>query len=126
MAPGNAFPEGDSPYGVYNMISNAKEWVQDMFTKYSNLEHRTINSVGLKESNEELKIRTKREFIVSQRVFRGGGWYDRLGYASTATYGNVYSGELGFSGLGFRVAEKKQDNRATKDFPKTITMAAYE
>ncbi|MBT8329994.1 MAG: formylglycine-generating enzyme family protein, partial [Desulfofustis sp.] len=33
-APGGSYPEGASPYGVYNMAGNVSEWVEDWFDLY--------------------------------------------------------------------------------------------
>jgi sulfatase modifying factor 1 len=106
LAPIDSFDKGVSPYGIYNMVGNAKEWVYDMFAKYSELTEEKIDPRGPTRSDEDLETWGKTEFRGPQRVLRGGGWYDGLGYGLTATYRNAHNEQLRFSGVGFRVAEE--------------------
>ena len=90
------------------MVVNAKEWVQDMFSGYSRISHQLKNPAGPERSDKEVEIWEKdnKNFIGPQRVLKGGGWYDGLGYGLTATYRNPHNEQLRFSGVGFRVVEE--------------------
>lgn len=111
LAPIDSFEAGVSPYGVYNMLGNAKEWVNDMFTKYSNLSKALTDPRGPSRSDEESEPWDQMQFRGPQRVLRGGGWYDGLGYGLTATYRNPHNERLRFSGVGFRIAEEIEKER---------------
>ena len=108
LAPVDSYPDGTSPYGIFNLLGNAKEWVQDKFSMYSKLTGQTINPLGAEKSDEELEIWGNMKFKGPKRVLRGGGWYDGLGYGLTATYRNGHNEQLRFSGVGFRVVEQIQ------------------
>jgi len=56
------YEKGKSPYGIYDMASNAWEWVADWFddTYYASLGQNVINPLGPSTGAE--------------RVLRGGGW----------------------------------------------------
>ncbi|MBT3322612.1 MAG: SUMF1/EgtB/PvdO family nonheme iron enzyme [Anaerolineae bacterium] len=73
-APIGAFPQGQSPYGVFDMSGNVYEWVAD----WSNL-----------ESSQE-------------RVIRGGAWSDSGG--TNATSRAIFSSLSAYEFIGFRCA----------------------
>jgi len=111
LAPIVSFEAGVSPYGVFNMVGNAKEWVHDKFAQYSDQPGVLTDPRGPSESETESESWDHLSFDGPQRVLRGGGWYDGLGYGLTATYRNGHSERLRFSGVGFRVAQEIAQER---------------
>ncbi len=58
-APVDAFPEGVSPYGVFNLSGNVSEWVQDEYNSYPGGDPALSADYG-----------------TGLRVYRGGAWTD--------------------------------------------------
>jgi formylglycine-generating enzyme required for sulfatase activity len=88
-APVESFEAGKSPYGVYNMAGNVREWVADWFTPdyYSNAPDRnpTGPSSGM------------------GRALRGGSWRSNIEVASI-TYRLWYDAGVKDEYIGFRCA----------------------
>jgi len=88
-APVGSFEAGKSPYGVYNMGGNVREWVADWFAPdyYANAPDRNppgpSSGIG--------------------RVLRGGSWRSNIPVASS-TYRLWYSPEVKDEYVGFRCA----------------------
>jgi formylglycine-generating enzyme required for sulfatase activity len=78
-APIGSFPQGQSPYGVFDMSGNVYEWVAD----WSNL-----------ESGQE-------------PVIRGGAWSDSL--ATNATSRATFSSSSAYEFIGFRCASSTSE-----------------
>ncbi|GMR04298.1 MAG: hypothetical protein BMS9Abin23_0191 [Thermodesulfobacteriota bacterium] len=73
--PVGSFPEGVSPYGVYDMAGNAWEWVEEWLTPYPGNTHPDENY------GERFK------------VLRGGSWYDCTYYKcgiSAPSYNRIF------------------------------------
>ena len=91
FAPVNAYEQGRSPYGVYNMSGNVMEWVADWYGPYDGSNHKT-EAFG-------------REY----KVVRGGGWGGEGHYAITHFYRAAYRFYLKptatYVDLGFRCAK---------------------
>ncbi len=89
MAVGS-FPDGVSPYGVYDMAGNVWEWVEDWFKPYP----------GNKHPDENYGERFK--------VLRGGSWYDCTYYKcgiSAPSYNRIFfNPETRNNNFGFRCA----------------------
>jgi len=60
-APVDAYLDGISPFGVYNMAGNVGEWVSDWYSKTYYQSSSSSNPLGLDSGSE--------------RVVRGGSWY---------------------------------------------------
>lgn len=84
-APVGSFPKGISPYGVYDMIGNAKEWVADWYGADYYSQSIEANPAG--PDNGQLK------------VLRGGSWFDFPTYAygsyRTALNPDLPDGDIG-------------------------------
>lgn len=68
-APVDAFPEGQSPYGVYQMAGNVMEWVSDWYDEHYYKVMSTNNPTGAD--------------IGDEKVIRGGSWHDSFRYSHT-------------------------------------------
>lgn len=87
--PVDSYPEGQSPYGLYNMAGNAWEWTSSV-----------VKSGTFPEKN--FKGAAAYGYTV-----RGGSWYANLGSARNSYRGDVKSGAQ--SSHGFRLAAQKKD-----------------
>jgi sulfatase modifying factor 1 len=89
-APVTSFEAGKSPYGVYNMVGNVREWVADWFTPdyYRNAPDRNPKgpSSGM------------------GRVLRGGSWRSNIAVAYV-TYRLWYDADVKDEYIGFRCAK---------------------
>jgi len=85
-----SFPEGVSPYGVYDMAGNVWEWVDNWFKPYP----------GNKHPDENYGERFK--------VLRGGSWYDCTYYKcgiSAPSYNRIFfNPDTKNNNFGFRCA----------------------
>jgi formylglycine-generating enzyme required for sulfatase activity len=91
--PAGAFEKGASPYGVYDMAGNVREWVQDFFVAYP----------GAAADADPF-------FGEENRVNRGGGWFDGQDGELVTTY-NRNAGPPETSAnddIGFRCARDAQ------------------
>ena len=91
--PVGACEKGVSPYGVYDMSGNVREWVEDYFLPYP----------GAAEDADPF-------FGEENRVNRGGGWFDGEEGELVTTY-NRNAGPPGTSAnddIGFRCARDAQ------------------
>ena len=88
--PVGAFEQGKSPYEVYDVAGNVREWVEDYFLAYP----------GAAADADPF-------FGEENRVNRGGGWFDGLDGELVTTY-NRNAGPPGTSAnddIGFRCAK---------------------
>jgi serine/threonine-protein kinase len=86
-APIGSFPDGESPYGVYDMAGNVWEWVSDWYdSDYYNILISFNNPEG--------------PLTGSERALRGGGWYDSdwsaRGSSRHGRSPNYYRNYIGF------------------------------
>jgi len=90
-----SFPEGVSPYGVYDMAGNVWEWVDNWFKPYP----------GNKHPDENYGERFK--------VLRGGSWYDCTYYKcgiSAPSYNRIFfNPETKNNNFGFRCAADEHE-----------------
>ncbi len=63
MAPVGSFPMGRSVYGVYDMVGNVSEWVEDWYDQFYYQTAPIMNPAGAENKQN--------------RVFRGGSWDSR-------------------------------------------------
>jgi len=82
-----SYPNGKSPYGVYDMSGNVEEWVNDWFGYYYYSLSPESNPLG--PSGGEY------------RVFRGGSWGSNVNVVRSASrgwqkYTNIYDYVFGF------------------------------
>lgn len=74
LAPPGSFESGRSPYGLYDMVGNAAEWVADWYDPDYYSEAPFQNPKGAEEPAGKLKY----------RVYRGGSWDDSMVIARVA------------------------------------------
>ena len=91
VSPVGAYPQGKSPYGVFDMAGNVMEWVQDDYSPYPGANHKSLT------------------FAKQNKVVRGGGWGGIGHYVISHFYRGAYRFYLAphsaFSDLGFRCAK---------------------
>jgi len=110
----DAFPEGKSPYGVYNMAGNVFEWVADWYDPnyYKNTKE-TVNPTGPKEGVFLSSSGTYVDRIATgkKRVIRGGSWYAPAeSVTNTHRFWNDPMNNSYGVGLGFRCARSVEDD----------------
>lgn len=110
----DAYPNGKSPYGAYNMAGNVFEWVQDWYDpNYYKNKKETVNPTGPKEGVFLSATGTYVDRIATgkKRVIRGGSWY-APGESVTNTH-RFWNDPMNNSygvGLGFRCARSVDDD----------------
>jgi formylglycine-generating enzyme required for sulfatase activity len=87
-APVGSFPQGQSPYGVFDMSGNVYEWVVDWFSEDYYLQSPYENPIGPDTGTD--------------RVIRGGAWGDSNATNITSRAG--FSPSSAYEFLGFRCA----------------------
>jgi len=110
----DAYPEGKSPYGIYNMAGNVFEWVDDWYDPnfYKNTKE-TVNPHGPKEGVFLSSTGTYVDRIATgkKRVIRGGSWYAPAeSVTNTHRFWNDPMNNSYGVGLGFRCARTVESN----------------
>lgn len=89
--PIGAYPEGKSPYGLYDMSGNVWEWVDSYYLPHPG------NTVPRKEYGKD------------KRILKGGSWFDCLSYGcglSAPTFNrSFFTPEVRNNSFGFRCAK---------------------
>ena len=104
----DAFPQGKSPYGVYNMSGNVFEWVNDWYDpNYYKTTKTTLNPTGPQAGVflSDTGTYVDRIAVGKKRVIRGGSWYAPV--ESVTTTHRFWNDPMNNSygvGLGFRCA----------------------
>lgn len=88
------FPEGNSPYGVEDMVGNVWEWTGSWYQPYPGSDYHSD------------------DFGEKYRVIRGGGWggvgHYTLDHFYRAAYRFYIDPSIGFNDAGFRCAKSPQ------------------
>jgi formylglycine-generating enzyme required for sulfatase activity len=91
--PIGSYPEGRSPYGLYDISGNVWEWVDSYYLAHPG------NPV------------TRAEYGTDKRVLKGGSWFDCLSYGcglSAPTFNrSFFTPEVKNNSFGFRCAKTK-------------------
>ena len=100
MAPVDSMPEGKSPFGLFHMLGNVKEWVDDWYDReYYNEENHNLNPKG--QIGGEFK------------VLKGGSWRDLRSFVYTSFRNNSYP-NTALDDYGFRCAQDGPEGSAPK------------
>jgi formylglycine-generating enzyme required for sulfatase activity/lipopolysaccharide biosynthesis regulator YciM len=100
MAPVDSMPEGKSPFGLFHMLGNVKEWVDDWYDReYYNEENHNLNPKG--QIGGEFKI------------LKGGSWRDLRSFVYASFRNNSYP-NMALDDYGFRCAQDGPDGSAPK------------
>ena len=94
-SPVDAFPRGQSPYGVFDMAGNTIDWIYDWFDAYYYSTSPSEDPIG-PERNP-----VRRKFAIPggwgdnlQRSIRGGAWTDASGVLSLAEGGHSIRSDM--------------------------------
>ena len=100
MVPVNSMPEGKSQYGLFHMLGNVKEWVDDWYDReYYKEENHNLNPKG----------QIGGEF----RVLKGGSWRDLKSFVY-ASFRNNSSPNAALDDYGFRCAQDGPESSTPK------------
>jgi formylglycine-generating enzyme required for sulfatase activity/regulator of sirC expression with transglutaminase-like and TPR domain len=90
MVPVQSLPEGKSSYGVFNMLGNVKEWVDDWYDReYYMEENHSMNPRG--------------QIGGEYKVLKGGSWRDLRSFVYSSFRNNSYP-QFQMDDYGFRCA----------------------
>ena len=91
MVPVDSMPEGKSPFGLFHMLGNVKEWVDDWYDReYYKEENHNLNPKG--QIGGEFK------------VLKGGSWRDLRSFVYVSFRNNSYP-NTALDDYGFRCAQ---------------------
>jgi formylglycine-generating enzyme required for sulfatase activity len=112
-SPVNAYPKGQSPYGIFDMAGNTIDWLYDWYDPeyYSNSPLRNPTGPSKKMNRKKYKIPGGWSNNL-QRCIRGGAWTDASGELSLAEGGHSIRSDMrehtdqysSDDHLGFRLA----------------------
>ena len=91
IEPVGSYPNGTSPYGLYDMSGNVWEWVDSFYLPHPG------NNIN------------RGEYGTDKRVLKGGSWFDCLSYGcglSAPTFNrSFFTPEVRNNSFGFRCAK---------------------
>jgi formylglycine-generating enzyme required for sulfatase activity len=98
-APVGSYKQGASPYGLLDMAGNVWEWCSDKYDRdyYTNLTRENKNKIIKNPTGPERG---------SNRVFRGGSWYDIAGFLRCANRRSYGPSRRSYF-LGFRLRQDR-------------------
>ncbi len=100
MVPVNSMPEGKSQFGLFHMLGNVKEWVDDWYDReYYKEENHNLNPKG--QIGGEFK------------VLKGGSWRDLRSFVYASFRNNSYP-NTALDDYGFRCAQNESESSAPK------------
>jgi len=100
MVPVDSLSEGKSPFGLFNMLGNVKEWVDDWYDReYYGEENHNLNPKG--QIGGEVK------------VLKGGSWRDLKSFVY-ASFRNNASPGTALDDYGFRCAQDGPEGSTPK------------
>ena len=100
MVPVHSMPEGKSPYGLFHMLGNVKEWVDDWYDReYYKEENHNLNPKG--QIGGEFK------------VLKGGSWRDLKSFVYASFRNNSHPNSA-LDDYGFRCAQEGPDASTPK------------
>ena len=100
MVPVDSMPEGKSSYGLFHMLGNVKEWVDDWYDReYYKEENHNLNPKG--QIGGEFK------------VLKGGSWRDLRSFVYASFRNNSYP-NTALDDYGFRCAQDGPEGSAPK------------
>ena len=107
MVPADSMPEGKSPFRLYHMLGNVKEWVDDWYDReYYKEENHNLNPKG--QIGGEFK------------VLKGGSWRDLRSFVYASFRNNSYP-NTALDDYGFRCAQDGLESAT----PKRLTSMEY-
>lgn len=100
MVPVDSMPEGQSSFGLFHMLGNVKEWVDDWYDReYYEEENHNLNPKG--QIGGEFK------------VFKGGSWRDLRSFIYASFRNNSYP-NTALDDYGFRCAQDGPEDATPK------------
>jgi len=100
MVPVDSMPEGKSTFGLFHMLGNVKEWVDDWYDReYYKEENHNLNPKG--QIGGEFK------------VLKGGSWRDLRSFVYASFRNNSYP-NTALDDYGFRCAQEGLESSAPK------------
>ncbi len=100
MVPVDSMPDGKSSFGLFHMLGNVKEWVDDWYDReYYNEENHNLNPKG--QIGGEFK------------VLKGGSWRDLRSFVYASFRNNSYP-NTALDDYGFRCAQDGPEGSAPK------------
>jgi formylglycine-generating enzyme required for sulfatase activity len=109
-----AYPNGQSPFGIFNLAGNVAEWTYDWYsdTYYTELANtNAVNPVGPRQGQS--------------KVVRGGSW-DAKPFFARSVHRQSYPPELGGAWLGFRCATYATSVSPTPSEEPTLPLVVNE
>ena len=94
-SPVNAYKDGQSPYGVYDMAGNTIDWLYDWFDASYYARSPAANPIGPKRNPVRRKFKIAGGWGDNlQRSIRGGAWTDASGVLSLADGGHSIRSDM--------------------------------
>jgi formylglycine-generating enzyme required for sulfatase activity len=95
IKPVGSYPDGESPYGILDMMGNAPEWVNDFY----GADYYSVSPYANPQGPE-----TNSSTFVENRVIRGYWWEDPTAMQRTSFENIQIFSSINPYGIGFRCA----------------------